>query len=199
MPDALPCGRPSGAICIKIFCATTLRLIRCFHSDKLWKFPSIQLLSIDESGTILLSVWDRLETSEDDTRHVTYFCAFKNSLNLHHLENVETSSGDIQENPNGGFSKIYLIDKVLYKVSITRYELKTVSNFKRPLSILASGRNFLVVNSQFAVFNEISNRIFPVIKCFWRSLYFRRQRISALLNRTCRILFGSKMSSNFRW
>jgi len=119
VPDALPCGRPSGAICIKIFCATSLRLIRCFHSDKLWKFPSIQLLSIDESGTILLSVWDRLETSEDDTRHVTYFCAFKNSLNLHHLENVETSSGDIQENPNGGFSKIYLIDKVLYKVSIT--------------------------------------------------------------------------------
>ena len=98
----------------------TLRLVQCVHSAALWAFPSVQILSLDESGTLLLSVWDRKETSEDDSRQETYFCAYRHSPDLHHLENIETSSGDIQENTGGGFSKIYLIDKVLYKISITR-------------------------------------------------------------------------------
>ena len=112
--------RFTGTITVKVFSAENLELLREFTSEKLAHQPSVQLLSVDDNGTVLLSVWDRnlsphFEENlvEEDFKEVTYFAAFLNGSGLHKIETVSNSA--FTQN------KIYFNNGIVYKIIVERY------------------------------------------------------------------------------
>lgn len=110
--------RFNGQIRINVYSTQSLELLWEVQSNRIASQPSVQLLSIDDDGSILLSVWDRdmqnydEEWLDDDCRDVIYYAVFLNTPDLHPIETVSNS--------NARQSKIFMIDRKIYNVTIER-------------------------------------------------------------------------------
>ena len=118
-PEGQGQGRFKGSISVKAHATTSMEVFWEVQSEYLMAQPSVQLHSVGENGTVLLSVWDRAEPEngdeegEEDARLVSYYSMFANSHRLHLIDQVRNTA-QCQ-------SKIYIASENIYKIIIDRF------------------------------------------------------------------------------
>jgi hypothetical protein len=148
-------NRYTGQISVKIYSTNTLEIMWEVRSEKLASQPSVQLLSVDDSGTVLLSMWDRdlsrmndEEALDEDYREVSYFII---SVNCPVFQLVEIVSNSIIHQ-----SKIYMIHRTIYKITTER----TNRFFGSSISVCCMRRNLHSDSSKYSLL--MSKQVFSL-------------------------------------